>query len=130
MNSKYGFGKTVEIGFADAVARVTQALQSEGFGVLTDIDVAATMKKKLNEDMPPYRILGACNPPLAHRALEAEPAIGLLLPCNVVVRQDPAGKVHVEFMDPNAVLDLVDKPEINRVASEVRQRLERVMAAM
>ena len=130
MNSKYGFGKTVEMGFADAVARVTQALQGEGFGVLTDIDVAETMKKKLNQDMPPYRILGACNPPLAHRALEAEPAIGLLLPCNVVVRQDHAGKVHVEFMDPNAVLELVDKPEINRVASEVRQRLERVMAAV
>lgn len=130
MNSKYGFGKTVEMGFADAVARVTQALQGEGFGVLTDIDVAATMKKKLDQDMPPYRILGACNPPLAHRALEAEPAIGLLLPCNVVVRQDHAGKVHVEFMDPNAVLELVDKPEINRVASEVRQRLERVMAAV
>ena len=130
VNTNYGFGKTVEIGFADAVARVTQALQGEGFGVLTDIDIAATMKKKLNQDMPPYRILGACNPPLAHRALEAEPAIGLLLPCNVVVRQDPAGKVHVEFMDPSAVLELVDKHEINRVAGEVRQRLERVMAAL
>ena len=130
MNSKYGFGKTVEIAFDDAVARVTQALQGEGFGVLTDIDVAATMKKRLNQDMPPYRILGACNPPLAHRALEAEPSIGLLLPCNVVVRQDHAGKVHVEFMDPNAVLELVNKPEINRLAGEVRQRLERVMAAV
>ena len=130
MNTKYGFGKTVEMGFADAVARVTQALQSEGFGVLTDIDVAGTMKKKLNRDMPPYRILGACNPPLAHRALETEPAIGLLLPCNVVVRQDDAGKIHVEFMDPDAVLELVGRPEINRVAGEVRQRLQRVMAAI
>jgi len=130
MKNRYGFGKTVDIGFADAVARVTQALQVEGFGVLTDIDVAATMKKKLGKDMPPYRILGACNPPLAHRAITAEPPIGLLLPCNVVVRQDDAGKVHVEFMDPSAVLELVAAPEIGEVASEVRQRLERVMAAM
>ena len=130
MNSKYGFGKSVDVSFADAVARVTQSLQDEGFGILTDIDVAATMKKKLNQDMQPYRILGACNPPLALRAIEAEPSIGLLLPCNVVVRQDGLGKVHVEFMDPNAVLELVDKPEIARVASEVRQRLERVMASV
>lgn len=130
VNTKYGFGKVVTMGFDDAVVRVTQALLGEGFGVLTDIDVAATMKKKLNLDMPPYRILGACNPPLAHRAIQAEPAIGLLLPCNVVVRQDDAGEIHVEFMDPKAVLELVDKPEINRVAGEVRQRLERVMGAV
>ena len=130
MNSKYGFGKSVDMSFTDAVTRVTQALQEEGFGILTDIDVAATMKKKLNQEMPPYRILGACNPPLAHRAIEAEPSIGLLLPCNVVVRQDAVGEVHVEFMDPNAVLELVNKPEISRVASEVRQRLERVMASV
>ena len=130
MNSKYGFGKTVDMEFGDAVTRVTQALQGEGFGVLTDIDVAATMKKKLNQDMPPYRILGACNPPLAHRAIQAEPAIGLLLPCNVVVRQDETGKVHVEFMDPRAVLQLVEKPEISDLATEVRQRLERALASM
>ena len=130
MNTKYGFGKVVAMGFDDAVARVTQALQGEGFGVLTDIDVAATMKKKVNQDMPPYRILGACNPPLAHRAIQAEAAIGLLLPCNVVVRQDVAGQIHVEFMDPNAVLELVDKPEVKLVASEVRQRLERVLGAV
>jgi len=130
MNTKYGFGRTVDASFSDAVTRVTQALQAEGFGILTEIDVAATMKKKLNHDMPPYRILGACNPSLAHRAIEAEPSIGLLLPCNVVVRQDAAGGVRVEFMDPNAVLDLVGRPEINQLAQEVRQRLERVMAAM
>lgn len=130
MNTKYGFGKTVELSFADALDRVTQALQREGFGVLTEIDVQATLKKKLNADMPPYRILGACNPPLAHRALTAEPMIGLLLPCNVVVREDEAGKIHVEFMDPGAVLDLVDKPEIAQLAGEVRQRLDRVMASL
>ncbi|HEY9147353.1 MAG TPA: DUF302 domain-containing protein [Thiobacillus sp.] len=130
MNTRYGFGKTVASSFDAAIEKVTQELQKEGFGVLTDIDVAATLKKKLNQDMPPYRILGACNPPLAHRALVAEPSIGLLLPCNVVVRQDDAGKVQVEFMDPNAVLDLVNKPEIHQLASEVRQKLERVMQAL
>ncbi len=128
--SKYGFGKIVDLSFDDAIERVTLALQVEGFGVLADIDVAGAMKKKLNQDMPPYRILGACNPPLAHRALECEPSIGLLLPCNVVVRQDGAGTVHVEFMDPNAVLELVGKPEIAQLAGEVKQRLERVMRAL
>lgn len=130
MNTKYGFGKTVASSFDAAIEKVTQELQKEGFGVLTDIDVAATLKKKLNQDMPPYRILGACNPPLAHRALTAEPSIGLLLPCNVVVRQDNAGKVQVEFMDPNAVLDMVEKPEVHQLAGEVRQKLERVMQAL
>lgn len=130
MNTSYGFGKTVTSSFDAAVEKVMLELQKEGFGVLTDIDVKATLKKKLNQDVPPYRILGACNPPLAHRALTAEPSIGLLLPCNVVVRQDDAGKVHVEFMDPNAVLELVDKPEIGQVASEVRQKLERVLEAL
>jgi uncharacterized protein (DUF302 family) len=130
LNIKYGFGKTVAMPFADAVESVTRALQGEGFGVLTDIDVAATMKKKLDLDMPPYRILGACNPSLAHRAIEAEPSIGLLLPCNVVVRQDGSGDVHVEFMDPNAVLDLVGKPGIFQLAGEVRQKLEKALAAL
>ena len=130
MKSKYGFGKTVNLTFDTALQRVTEELQREGFGVLTEIDVQATLKKKLNADMPPYRILGACNPPLAHRALTAEPQVGLLLPCNVVVREDDAGKVQVEFMDPNAVLELMDKPEITQLAGEVRQRLERVMAAL
>jgi len=128
--SRYGFGKIVDRSFDDAIERVIHALQGEGFGVLADIDVAGAMKKKLNQDMPPYRILGACNPPLAHRALGCEPSIGLLLPCNVVVRQDDMGQVHVEFMDPNAVLDLVGKPDIKQLAAEVRERLERVMAAL
>lgn len=130
MNSKYGFGKKVDMPFDQAIERVTQALQAEGFGVLADIDVAATLKKKLGQEMPPYRILGACNPSLAHRALQAEPSIGLLLPCNVVVRQDETGQVLVEFMDPNAVLDLVNLPAITDLAREVRQKLERVMQAL
>lgn len=127
---RYGFGKQLEMTFDDAVERVIDALQTEGFGVLSDIDVAATLKKKLDEDMPSYRILGACNPPLAHRALVNEPSIGLLLPCNVVVREDEAGAVHVEMMDPAAVLDLVDNPDVNDLATEVRSRLERVLAAL
>ncbi len=130
MNTRYGFGKPLDLKFDAALERVTQELQKEGFGVLTEIDVAATMKKKLGQELRPYRILGACNPPLAHRALSAEPSIGLLLPCNVVVREDETGKVLVEFMDPNAVLELVNKPEISRLAAEVRTRLERVMRAL
>jgi len=130
MRNKYSFGRTVSSTFEAAVENVTQELQKEGFGVLTDIDMAATMKKKLNKDMQPFRILGACNPALAYRAVQAEPSIGLLLPCNVVVRQDAAGNVQVEFMDPNAVLALVDRPEINQLAADVRKRLERVMAAL
>jgi uncharacterized protein (DUF302 family) len=127
---RYGFGKEVEMTFDDAVERIIDALQTEGFGVLSDIDVAATLKKKLDEDMPPYRILGACNPSLAHRALVNEPSIGLLLPCNVVVRQDAGGTIHLEMMDPAAVLDLVGNPDVNNLAVEVRSRLQRVLAAL
>jgi uncharacterized protein (DUF302 family) len=130
MGKQYGFGKPVDCSFEQAIDRTTQALQQQGFGLLSDIDIAAAMKKKLNVDMPPYRILGACNPPFAHRALMAEPQIGLLLPCNVVVRQDAQGKVRVEFMDPNAVLELVDKPEVSQLAGEVRQRLVAAMDAI
>jgi uncharacterized protein (DUF302 family) len=127
--SKYAFGKTVNMGFEQAVAAVTQALAKEGFGVLTEIDVQATLKKKLNLERPPYRILGACNPQFAAKALEAEPQIGALLPCNVVVREE-GGKSIVEFMDPDAVLRLVERPEIGTIAAEVRARLQRVMAAL
>lgn len=130
MNTQYGFGKAVPMNFERAIDAVTEALKTEGFGVLTDIDVQATLKKKLGADMPPYRILGACNPPLAQRAITAEPSIGLLLPCNVVVRQEETGAVIVEIMDPNAVLDLVDKPGITELAYEVREKLERVLKAI
>jgi uncharacterized protein (DUF302 family) len=127
---KYAFGKTVNLGYEQAIEAVTQALAKEGFGVLTEIDVAATLKKKLNLDRAPYKILGACNPQFAARALEIEPQIGALLPCNVIVRTDDAGRTVVEFMDPNAVLQLVGRPEIGTIAAEVRSRLERVMAAL
>lgn len=130
MKSTYVFGKRVNLTYEQALERVTAALAVEGFGVLTEIDVAATLKKKLDKDMPPYRILGACNPQLAHRALEAEPQIGALLPCNVVVRNDAAGKTHVDVMDPQAVMQLVGRPEVADIADEVRSRLERVLAAL
>ena len=123
---EYGFFTTLNTPFDQAVAKVTEALQSQGFGVLTEIDVQATMKAKLDIDRSPYKILGACNPSLAHQALEAEPDIGLLLPCNVVVREEEDGQVTVGFMDPEAVLTLVDKEGIEDLARDVRGRLQTV----
>lgn len=122
----YGFDIKLDTPFAQAVQKVTEALKSEGFGVLTEIDVQATLKAKLDIDKRPYKILGACNPQLAHRALEADPDIGLLLPCNVVVREEEDGAVTVAFMDPEAVLGLVDRPEVHTLGAEVRRKLQRV----
>jgi uncharacterized protein (DUF302 family) len=122
----YGFNIILKDSFDNTVKRVTEALKTEGFGVLTDIDVQATMKAKLNVDGAPYRILGACNPPLAHKAITADPDIGLLLPCNVVVREQPDKQINVGFMDPIAVLKLTDNPQIAGIAKDVRGRLERV----
>jgi uncharacterized protein (DUF302 family) len=127
-NTRYSFGKTVPLPFDAAVQRTTEELANVGFGVLSDIDVAATMKKKLNLEMPPYRILGACNPQFASRALAAEPQIGALLPCNVVVREQAGGAVRIEVMDPNAVLTLVNRPEVSAVATEVRALLVQALA--
>ncbi|SRR6266571_1604266 len=130
MTSQYVFGKTIAMSYEEALERVAQELAKEGFGVLTEIDVASTLRKKLGVDVPPYRILGACNPQFAYRALQAEPQIGALLPCNVVVRVDDRGKTVVEIMDPQAVLQLVGRPEIGAIAVEVRSRLSRVLQAL
>jgi uncharacterized protein (DUF302 family) len=130
MKNRYGFGKAVDLDFEAALKKVGEELAREGFGILTEIDVQATLKKKLGADMRPYRILGACNPPLARRAIETEPTIGLLLPCNVVVREDDAGRVQVEFMDPGLMAQLTERPEMHGIAGEVRERLQRVFAAI
>ena len=130
METGFGFGKQVDLEFDAAIEKVTADLQTEGFGVLSDIDVAAKMKETLDLDMPRYRILGACNPALAHQAIEAVPDIGLLLPCNVLVREDDEGAVSVSFMDPKSVLSLVDHPGVEPLAGEVKARLERVLATL
>ena len=130
MENRYGFGKSLAMSFDESLAKVTAELQKEGFGILTEIDVAGTLKKKLDYNMPPYRILGACNPALARRAVTAEPSIGLLLPCNVVVRQDAAGTVQVEFLDPGMMGQMTSNPDVRTIGSEVRAKLQRVMRAL
>ncbi len=127
--TRYTFGTRIRGSLADVRPRVEAALGAEGFGVLTEIDVAATMRAKLGLERAPYVILGACNPPLAHRALEAEPSVGTLLPCNVVVREDGDATI-VEAMDPNAVLGFIDDPEVHAVAAEARTRLERAVSSL
>jgi uncharacterized protein (DUF302 family) len=129
VQTRYSFGTRLAGTVADLRPAVEAALKAEGFGVLTEIDVAATMKAKLGVDVPPYVILGACNPPLAHRAITAEPSIGTLLPCNVILRTDGETTV-VEAMDPAAAMSLSDSAELAAVAAEVRGRLERVIAAL
>ena len=130
MKNNFGFGKIVNLGFDAAIQQVTDELAKEGFGILTVIDVQATLKAKLGVDMPGYRILGACNPALANQAISAVPDIGLLLPCNVLVREDEEGQVHVGFMDPGAVLGLVDDSRVDPLAGQVKHKLETVLAAL
>jgi uncharacterized protein (DUF302 family) len=129
MKTSYGFGTRLNLPYDEAVGRVKDALKTEGFGVLTEIDVRITMREKLGVEMEPYIILGACNPPLAHRALELESDIGLLLPCNVVVRAEGATS-RVDIADPQAMLGIVGNEQIGPVAEEAKQRLQRVVAAL
>lgn len=114
----------------EVVDKVTEALKTEGFGVLTEIDVQATLKKKIDVDRNPYKILGACNPKLANETINAEPDIGLLLPCNVVVREEDDGSITVAFMDPMAVMEIVDNEKVHQVAKDVKARLERVCSLL
>jgi len=126
----YGFDISLSGNMDDIRSRVVEELQKAGFGVLTEIDVAATLKKKIDVDRKPYLILGACNPKLANQAINADPDIGLLLPCNVVLREEDDGSITVAFMDPAAVLGLVDKEGVEQLAGEVRGLLEGVRDAL
>jgi uncharacterized protein (DUF302 family) len=128
----YYIEKTVNLSFDDAVAKTIDELKKEGFGILTDIDVKDTLKKKLNVEFARYRILGACNPPFAHRSLQAEERLGLLLPCNVIVRElsDGSGKVEVAAIDPASAMSMVDNAALKAIAAEVRDKLLKVIAAV
>ena len=126
----YHFSKTLRMPFDAAVARVTAALQREGFGILTEIDVKATLKKKLDVDFRNYRILGACNPPLAHQALQLEDKIGTMLPCNVVVQETGAGTVEVSAVDPVASMQAIENPRLQGVAETVRAKLKAVVDSL
>ena len=126
----YFLAKTVSKTYDEALAAVTEALKGEGFGVLTEIDVKETLKKKLDIDFPKYKILGACNPPLAHKALTTENQIGVLLPCNVVVQEHPDGRVEVSAMDPAAAMQAIGNAKLDEIASDVRARMERVLSKL
>ncbi len=126
----YYISTTVNAPFDGAISQVTEALSREGFGVLTEIDVKATMKKKLDVDFRNYRILGACNPPFAHKALEAEDKIGTMLPCNVIVQEREPGVVEIAAVDPVSSMQAVDNPSLAPVAQEIQQRLQRVIDAV
>lgn len=120
----YYLNRTVKLSFDEAVKRITESLAQEGFGILTDIDVQATLKKKLGADVPPYRILGACNPTLAHQALQAEDKLGVMLPCNVIVRATEDGRVEIASIDPASAMERIGNPQLTPVAAQVRDKLQ------
>ncbi|HEU4521526.1 MAG TPA: DUF302 domain-containing protein [Thermoanaerobaculia bacterium] len=124
--TRYGIRKVVAMPYAEAVQRVTEVLKEQGFGVLSEIDIRAKLKEKLDVDVPNYIILGACNPPLAHKALQAEPEIGLLLPCNVIVYERD-GQTIVSAVDPDAMLGIVSNPAVAEVAADAKKRLQAAM---
>lgn len=130
MAQAYGIRTAVKTSYEDTIPRVTEALKHEGFGILTQIDVKDTLKKKLNVEFPKYIILGACNPPLAHQALSSETEIGLLLPCNVIVYEGKDGQTVVAAQDPDAALGIVGNPALAPIAKEARERLARVIEAL
>jgi len=123
----YYFSKTITATMDDAIERITEALKAEGFGVLTEIDIKATLKKKLGKDFRPYHILGACNPELAFQALSAEDKIGTMLPCNVIVQDAGEGRIEVAAVDPAASMQAVGNPELGEIAKAVREKLKRVI---
>jgi uncharacterized protein (DUF302 family) len=126
----YYFSKTLRISFEEAIARATEELKKEGFGILTEIDVKETIKKKLNLDFRKYKILGACNPPFAHRALQVEDKIGTMLPCNVIVQELSKGQVEVAAIDPIASMQAVENPSLREVAAEVQGKLKKVINSL
>jgi len=126
----YYFAKEINLSFDEAIVHVTEELKNEGFGVLTEIDVKATLKKKLDVDFRNYRILGACNPPFAHKALTSEPHIGLMLPCNVVVQESEDGKTLVSAIDPVASMQAVENEYLGEIAGQVRDKLQKVIESL
>jgi uncharacterized protein (DUF302 family) len=126
----YYFSKLLEVPFDDAVLRAAEELKKEGFGILTEIDVKATLKKKLDVDFRNYKILGACNPPFAFKALQAEDKIGLMLPCNIIVQETPEGKIEVAAIDPIASMQAIDNPQLAEVAKQVQDKLRKVIHSL
>lgn len=123
----YCFSKKITLGFEEAISRVTEELKKEGFGILTEIDVTATLKKKLDVDFRKYRILGACNPPFAYKALQAESHIGTMLPCNVIVQEMNDGKIEVSAVDPLSSMQSIQNPELQTIAEEIQLKLKKVI---